>query len=363
MYAITLILILLTGLMLGTEELTIKEPNSKNPDRIITLKKKFQICGDSSEDYFLKSPRSPLWIGEQLLLPDQEQLLLFSVEGHFVKNLYKKGEGPGEWGQTSTISPTPQGFCILSYQPAKLLFFDKELHFQKEIRFDKTQSMLRLAHAGPEGGSVFASEIDFAKIKTGNSAFKSLLKQFDAKGQITETDLSFDYQVYSYVQRNKNSVMVSMESIQPFIYAQLPGSPLLLLACREEYRLELLDLQKKTVTKRLLRSVDRQPWRNQEGRNRPEGAPVRNYFNDISAISSDGISFWVFSSEIDKTKGIRVDLIGTQGEYLDRFWLPLPGLDHPGQLERSPIAISGKSITWVHQDEDDNPIVSIFLMD
>jgi len=68
----------------------------KNPDagRILQLKEEFRIT-DESGKYFFRSPRN-LQIAQNgnLFVQDNEQLLQFDSEGTYLRDLYKKGQGP-----------------------------------------------------------------------------------------------------------------------------------------------------------------------------------------------------------------------------------------------------------------------------
>jgi hypothetical protein len=356
----TAFFLLSTLLLSGAQDIVLTAPKSQTPDRVISLKPVFTLDGEGAEGFFLKEPSAPLWPrdGENLLFTDQDQVLLFDKNGKLLKNLFKKGEGPGEWGYTMGVSAHEGGLAVMSMMPNKCLLFDKGYQFVREIRFEKPQSMLRLLDAGPEGGHFFSTDIDFARIKTGTSPYLSVLKQFDPAGKVTASPLGFSYKVYTSVIKNKDRIMAQMEMLEPFLYAVIGQR--VLLAHRSDYALDLIDVKTQKVLKVLTRQVKHQPWRLDKDENRPEGAPAIEYFNDILAVVSHGDTFWVFGSDLDPKKGVHVDVLSAEGEYLDRFWLPLPDCDHPKRFGQSQIALSRNRLAWIHRDEDENQMVSVY---
>jgi hypothetical protein len=293
------------------------------------------------------------------LLADQDQLMQFDKKGEFLGNLQKKGEGPGEWGQTLSLLADARGFALLSYNPLKLLLFDRSFAYIEELKFTSMMNIMRLVRHLPEAGHFFSVKIDFGKIKTGIQDSEHLLHRYNKDGRIDETGLAFKQKLYSQVVRNEQQVQVAMAWLTPFTFAAVPTTGRMLLACHDEYRLELVDLnEEKTISSLIRRQFQRQPWRPDPQRKRMADAPKVEYFNAVPAVVSCGEDFWVFTSSLDAKKGVQVDVISGSGAYLDRFWLPLPGLDYPRLTES--LAVSAGHIAWVHQDEDENPIVTVY---
>lgn len=346
---------------MAADEIPLGEPTAQGADRTLSLQPLAQIEGGDPSAYFLKSPSHPIWLGGGKLLAftDQAQLLIFDEKGKFQRNLQKSGEGPGEWQMTYSLSTDQDRLVVFAYMPGKCMFFDTGFNLIREIRYDKPQSMMRPLTATAEKGRFFSVNIDFAKIKTGTSPFVNRLKEFDAEGRVTDRELSFSHRVHSSVVKAKQSVQVMMTFVDPFHYAAIPGKNKALVVCSNDYRLELVDLERQSK-KTLVRRVKKTPWRKDPEDFRSEDAPKPEFFNDVSAIVTRGDQFWVFGADMDERQSVTVDVIDCEGRHLDRFRLSLPGLDHPRRLERSPIALTADKIAWIHLDEDENPLLSIF---
>lgn len=76
--------------------------------------------------FFFASPAPPqidelgfIWVA------DQDQLLLFSPQGKFIGNFFKKGQGPGELTDMSGFIPERDRIFVFSRYPHKMITFDR----------------------------------------------------------------------------------------------------------------------------------------------------------------------------------------------------------------------------------------------
>jgi len=175
-------LLTLSVSIISADEIPLGEPTGKGVDRTISLNPIAHIEGGDPSVYFLKSPGHPIWLqeGKLLAFSDQEQLLIFDGKGKFVRNLQKSGEGPGEWQSTNNLSTDGDKLVVFSYRPGKCMIFDSGFNLVREIRYDKSQSMMRPLTATDEKGCFFSVDIDFGKIKTGTAPFVNRLKEFNS---------------------------------------------------------------------------------------------------------------------------------------------------------------------------------------
>ena len=83
--------------------------------------------------FFFVSPEPPqvdalgfIWVA------DQDQLLLFSPQGNFIRNFFKKGQGPGELTDMSGFIPERDRVLVFNRYPHKMIAFDRGGHFLQE---------------------------------------------------------------------------------------------------------------------------------------------------------------------------------------------------------------------------------------
>ena len=119
------------------ESLLIKNPDRPlNPEagRHLTLTEVFRITDEGGEFYF-KHPRDiRIGPGGNIYIADEEQLLKFTPEGVFIKNLYKKGQGPGEIQGYFQFAISGGRIYAYDKRPGKLICFDLDGKLIEEFR-------------------------------------------------------------------------------------------------------------------------------------------------------------------------------------------------------------------------------------
>ena len=101
------------------------KPAAANAGRVVTLKEETRI-EDTGEGFYLKMPFIKIGPDGTIIVRDgQDQVLQFSPEGKFLRNLLKKGQGPGELTQVSEILPLADRILIQG-MPPKILAFGRD---------------------------------------------------------------------------------------------------------------------------------------------------------------------------------------------------------------------------------------------
>ena len=92
----------------------------------LVLKESLRIAEQPSEFFFV-FPDPPqidelgfIWVA------DQDQLLLFSPEGKFIRNFFKKGQGPGELTDMSGFIPERDRVLVFNRYPHKMISFARD---------------------------------------------------------------------------------------------------------------------------------------------------------------------------------------------------------------------------------------------
>jgi hypothetical protein len=72
------------------------KPMARNAGRLIGLSKVWRIT-DEGDDFYFRSPHNlQIAADGSIFIAEREEFLRFTSEGKFLKNLCKKGQGPGE---------------------------------------------------------------------------------------------------------------------------------------------------------------------------------------------------------------------------------------------------------------------------
>ncbi len=89
----------------------------------------------------------------------------------------------------------------------------------------------------------------------------------------------------------------------------------------------------------------------------------RKYYNDIYALKIYNGKLLVFTSTMDKDNRVLVDVLNSNGEYIDKFYIKIPQVERPDDLPRKPMCFH-KGFFWTtSMDEDDNPFIIKYKID
>ena len=95
-----------------------------------------------------------------------------------------------------------------------------------------------------------------------------------------------------------------------------------------EYQITHVDLKKGRILKTFNRKYPRMKhvvteW--EEERTKKHNAPKRKYENDITGLFLHKEQLWINTSTIDEEKRLLIDLFDKEGQYIDCFYLSIPG--------------------------------------
>ena len=326
-----------------------EKPLSKNASRVIKLQEVFRIKDESGNFYF-KSIES---YGNLKVAPDgtfliseENQLLKFSPQGKFVKNLLRTGQGPGEMSSSRyphDIYLTQNDIYLYDSSPRKIVHTDLDGNLIEEIK-------LEVEGAGPLYSFYGLSGDEFIFIHQENVKFNMKSAEF--------YDLEMSIVLVSRDGMKMNKILIfptktfgapgfGMEWA-PFEAVIDPDSQQLYVYHTCEYRIVQADLKEGRTVKSFYRRYPRvkhvmKAW--EEERIKKFKAPKRKYENDIKGLFLHKGLLWVKTSTQDAKKGYLIDVFDREGNYIDCFYLSIRG---------SLKAVGDDSIFAVEKDEDEN---------
>ena len=294
-----------------------ERPPAKNAGRVLKLAEVWRI-EDARDDFFFKYPHSLQNADDgSIFIADDEQLLKFSPDGKFLKNLYKKGQGPGEI-------------------EGNLFFF---LH-GKDV-FVQDLNSWRLWRTDQDG--VFLEEFNFRGAAdrwllgiTPNNEFLFLKRVWPPPNERTGKFMEILHTVIALSRDGRSESQIATFRPRWFLMPQgarswdiwtsaLSQDPALLYVYSgRDYLIEAVDLAAGRIVKRFQRSYPKVPHIEQEWeRNfqKKYGAPPIEYDSDIINLHVDGSRLWVETSALDKAKGRLFDVFDAEGRYIDCFFL------------------------------------------
>ena len=321
-----------------------------------------QRIEDAQADYYLKSPRDiQIAPDGSLFVVDEDQLLKFDANGQFIKNLYKKGQGPGELEGISDLIISDDALIVLQGQSNKIMLMSHDGEFIREFRPAPSVSRLCAVH---DGLFVTARYGPPKLDKVGDEA--KIIDVNWTLGYISDNktveELELEFPVRWFAKRIAGGKALIANHIAEFI-AESYKDKYLVICHAEEYKLQLFDLDQKQIVKDFGREYRRVRFKQDDSGRveiRPEVfrfAPPVKHLNDVQQLFIRGDYIWIMTSTIEPGKGVLFDVFNEQGEYVDHFYLPLQQSVIAEALEDLPLTFQKDHIYVVEYDKDDLPTI------
>ncbi len=321
-----------------------EKPMSKNAGRMLKLEEVFRIT-DESGDFYFSSPQNLKVDSEgNLFIIDESQILKFSVDGKYLKNLFKKGQGPGEistrspWGLSYFLSK--DDIFLYDRDGSKIIHMDSDGNLIEEVKLEV--SFLSELYGPANEGFIFVDEAPTPMGKSGFHDVDMSIIWISRDGSSSRKVMVFPKELYV----DKNFA----RDWAPF-YVLLETDAQKLFVCHTcEYNIVLADLGKGQVIKKFNRKYNRIKYKMTESQKQfyerlKINPPERKYKNDILGLFLNEDNLWIRTSTQDEKKGILIDVFNKEGKYIDNFYLNLKG-----EL----MAVQGDFIFVNEKDEDEN---------
>ena len=278
--------------------------------RVVTVKEEMRI-EDAGKDFYIKYA-SGLWVapdGSIIVNDSGDQALQFDAKGRFIRNLMKKGQGPGELTDIYDIHISGDQFLLLG-SPAKILVFGFDGVLRREFS---------LKSAAPTGGKLLDVDgASFILTREGPPDLKAGAEWVDfpqeiisVKDESRKADILGSFPLPRHQQVGPSGG-VSITAYQQFL-AVADRAKSVFLSHTPEYSVKLFDRSINKVKRHF-----RRPYSRVEAHNKP---PAPKYWPDIIALHVVDGRLWVQTSTNDVKKGILFDVFDSSGRYLDRFYL------------------------------------------
>lgn len=293
------------------------KPLAADAGRVLGLSEIWRIS-DEGGRFFFKMPRD-LQVTDDgtVFLADSKQLLKFSPQGEFLKDLYKQGQGPGEIEDYFSFHVLGRDIYVRDMNSQRLWRSDMDGTFQEQfdLRNKEPRALIGVLASGflfkketwPPRSERTGKVMDIPNIvtlvgkdgtdKRAVAAFKTSL--FLAPGSATNWD----------------SLLTAISS---------DGRRLYVFHGRD-YLIQVFDLAKGGLAGRFKRDYPRVRYveRGWESgfRQKEYGALKIDYEVDINKLFPVGEALWVETSTLDKTKGRLIDVFDGNGRFTDSFYL------------------------------------------
>jgi hypothetical protein len=318
------------------------KPPSRNAGRVLQLTEVLRITDDKGPFYFKQpgdlriSPDGSIFYGDW-----DEFLYKFDAKGKFLKNLVRKGEGPGEVRDFGEFLLEKDRIILLDTMPNKIITMDLDGKLIDEFSLGQKRFPKLIAFYNNKYFLTDYNRKDFER-RSGLKETGHDLYVVSRKGEATKTPWSFPtMEAYFFGGRTVSSGTVTWiqkaQAQERFVY----------LSSTQDYLVKLLDLEKTEIVRTFRRAytpVKFEPPAREKQWYRERGYPDR--YNDIQKLLVHGDHLWVLTSTIEKDRGILTDVFDREGKYIDCFYLPLPRLKQ-NWVGYPPMAVSGSFLYTV----------------
>lgn len=324
-----------------------EKPLAKNAGRVVALKEVWRITDDGGQFYFKYPYSLKIASDGSIFLAEAEQFLKFSPEGKFVKNLYKKGQGPGEIEREFT------------YHIYENEIFVEDLNSGRLWRSDLGGSFLGQINLG-------AKDWDFIGVRPDSLVFlKSVWPPLEQRtGKLmdildTVTLVSKDGKPIKDVHTFRLKMFLAPRAARSWDYSQRTLSQdgkWLFGYHGREYLIEVLDFDKGEIIRRFNRKYPHvkhleETW--EADFRKKYNAPRIEFESDVREILLNGDRLWVKTSAKDKNKGDLFDVFDAEGRFLDSFYLG---------AGRTLLAAVGDTIFVLEKDPEENFILIKYII-
>ena len=335
-----------------------EKPLSKSAGRIVQLEEVQRIT-DESGDFFFKHPgKFQVAPNGDFFITDADQLLQFDEQGKFIRNFFKKGQGPDELISLTNYQLTTEGIILHCDSPSKILEVDYEGRLKKNIPLH--QSKRRQSFNFHYNGQFYFSFVNWEKMDTFEGVV-SLPYVLISKDSSEETYTEHEEFPTKAVIASKGNIQAGFVPVDRLLVEPWQDR-YLVISHTEEYLINLFDAESRKVIRSFRRKYPRIKATDQNDK-RPDlriiwdgevfRAPKRRFLYDIEQIWGNGEFLWVLTSNMQEGKGYVVDVFNVNGRYIDMFFLNFPDEITENYIGFVQMCVSGSYLFAAVKDEND----------
>ena len=292
------------------------KPAAKDAGRVLKLTEVWRISDESGEFYF-KYPHD-LKIAEDgtIFIAEDGQFLKFAPGGKFLKNLYKKGQGPGEIGDYFFYYPHGRDLFIQDMNSGRFWRADFEGVFQEQISL-ANKDYRGFVGVPPDGFLFLKTVWPPPSERTGK------LMEILHTLVLVARDGSERRDIITFRPKTFMAPNAGM-SWDPDITELSPDGKRLYAVHSRDYVIEIVDLASGSIVKRVSRLYPKVPHvevDHESGFRKRHGSPKKEFETDIDELFPVGDRLWVVTSTVDKARGKVIDVFDKDGRFVDSFYL------------------------------------------
>jgi len=327
---------------------------------VLPLKEGVRITGESDKYFFKRPRRIRIAEDDHIFVSDEDQLLEFDADGRFVRNFFRKGEGPGELQNLHDFGFRGDHIIIHQTYPNKIVTLDRSGDLVADYRPAEQTSNLLAIRADYLLMAHSAFREDKQKSEGVVDMDWKIMKVFP-DGRCDDLGLRFDTQMYG----KKIGRAYIANNITDLIGVPLPP-PLLVLTHTSDYLIKLVDTEERRVINSFARAYKRVKSGSKGGMVQEKSGTTlsvpRKFHNDVLRLFTHCGKIWALTSTHHEERGWLVDVFDENGDVLDHFHLPLHKQKTRDEIARLALTVTDKAIFTVETGPDDLPYVISYII-
>ncbi len=302
-------------------------PLNKKAGRTLKLAEELRITDEPGVFYFRYPSDLKMKEDGHIFIADPygHNFLKFSPTGEFLKNLYKKGEGPGELQDYFYYSFAPDSLYIYDPVKRKIIVIDYKGKLLSEFKPERETYSDFLG--------IYKKRLIFTKSvypphddrKTSRFYdIETKIIQLSKDGKTSQEKYTFSNQIFLIASSLGGGAM----SWDPFDTVLDEKTGYLYISCTRDYMIHMLDLNKGEVIRSFSRKYERVRYEMSERENnftKKYDAPKKKYEQDIERLHLYKGLLWVETSTKDEKRRVMIDVFNDKGQFLDNFYLACDG--------------------------------------
>ena len=295
------------------------KPVGKKPNRSLELLEVLRIKDRGDKFYFSGSPGGFASLGMDAqgniyVQSGKDQILKFTPEGSFIKNIVRGGQGPGEVSQYFSFLVGDEDIFIIDHGQDRIIRLATDGRFIHQWRPSRAYNgFIGILNDGLIFSRTNYPPFEERKGKLMDVPHEILRVSLDG----SEEELVHTYPVLEFLGQGYAA------SWAPFHAALSDDGRYLFVNNTPEYEISMLDLDTGKIARvftRKYKRIEHTPRRGEAEFNKKYGFK-RPYEADIKGLYVFGGQLWVKTSTEDKEKGALYDVYSHDGVYQDAFVL------------------------------------------
>jgi hypothetical protein len=304
-----------------------EKPLSNNAGRTLKLVEELRITDKAGFFYFRSPEELKITKDGYIYISDSygSNFIKFSPNGEFIKNLYRKGEGPGEIQDYFKYALSPDKIYVCDFMRGKIISTDHEGNFLSEYKLETERYNDFLG--------IHKDWLVFMKDVWPPHADRKTSRFYEIKRKVIKLSKDGKTSEENYIFSNKRFLIASSLGggamvWDPFDSVLDENTGYLYVSCVREYMIHVLDLNKGKVIRSFKRKYKRVSYelsQREEDFAKKYNAPRKKYEMDIERLHLYKGLLWVETSTKDEKRGIMIDVFNSNGQFLDNFYLACDG--------------------------------------